>query len=349
MMRPSESLPMPASYFQLVLHLCGTTRELQDAIMEGTGLTSAALAVPGCEITLGQQLRQLRNLNRLLPPGLGLAVGARFETSAHGPLGFAAVSAPTLGLGLAVLERFTHVRNPSHGARGWVDGADYWLSLEARCPLEDEERLPLLETFLLSLQSMVESAIGGPITEARFEISGAAPGYAPRYRDYFHCLVRFGADHTALVIPRAWLDLPCPHADPVMHESCIRELEAQARRLSGASFFPARVESLMAASGDAGIDLTDAARRLAVSRRTLTRRLQESGTSFQEIREAHLKRRAQALLEEGVLTVAEVGQRIGYDDPANFGRAFRRWFRASPRSIHGRPGTSPEVRARPRE
>ena len=96
----------------------------------------------------------------------------------------------------------------------------------------------------------------------------------------------------------------------------------------------------MAVSGDAGMGLADVAQRLGVSRRTLARRLQESGTSFQEIREAHLKRRAQALLQEGVLTVAEVAQRIGYEDPANFGRAFRRWFRASPRSVRARPGTS---------
>ena len=254
--------------------------------------------------------------------------------------GLAAISAATLGLGLAVLERFVHVRNPSHGARGWVGGADYWVSIEPRCPLEDEERRPLIETFLLSLQSLVESAIGGPVTEARFEIAGAAPTYAARYQDYFHCAVRFGADHTALVIPRAWLDLPCPHADPIMHDSCVRELEAQARGLCGANFFAGAIESLMAASGDAGIGLADVARRLGVSRRTLTRLLQESGTSFQEIRETHLKHRARALLQEGVLTVAEVAQRIGYEDPRTLGRAFRRWFSASPRSIRARPGTS---------
>lgn len=334
--RPSEQLRMPASYFQLVLRLCGTTQELRDAILDGTGVASETLA-PGSDITLGQQLRQLRNVVRLLPPGAGLAVGARFETSAHGALGFAAISASTLGAGLHVVERFCHVRNPSHGARGWESGDSYWLAIEAHCPLDDEERLPLVETFLLSMQALVESAIGGPIDEARVEIAGQPPAYGPRYRDYFHAPVRFGADHTALVMPRGWLDLACPHADPAMYEACLRELEAQERRLTGRNFFAARVEALMSAAGDRGIDLDDAARCLVVSRRTLARRLQEVGTSFQAIREAHVKRRAQALLEEGVLTVAEIAQRVGYEDPANFGRAFRRWFGSSPRSLRARP------------
>jgi hypothetical protein len=64
--------------------------------LEGTGVNPAKVESLGEEITVGQQLRQNRNVNAVAPPGWGLVLGARLETVSHGVLGFAAVSAPTL-------------------------------------------------------------------------------------------------------------------------------------------------------------------------------------------------------------------------------------------------------------
>jgi AraC-like DNA-binding protein len=86
----------------------------------------------------------------------------------------------------------------------------------------------------------------------------------------------------------------------------------------------------MTVSGDAGLPLVKAARLLRVSPRTLTRRLQEAGTTYRALHDAHRRRRAEALLREASLTAAELAYRLGYGDPANFGRACRRWFRSSP-------------------
>ena len=200
------------------------------------------------------------------------------------------------------------------------------LVFEERVALEVPERLSLLEIFLLSVQGMIEAVLLGPMTAGRFEISLPKPSYAARYGDYFHAEVRFGTAHTGIVIPSAWCALACPHADPAMHEASLRELEVLARRLDGANFTAARVEQWMSAAGDAGVAIEDVAHRLGLSRRTLARRLRAEGTTYQEIRDAHLQRRAKSLLAEGTLTKAEIAYRLGYQDPANFARAFRRWF-----------------------
>ena len=78
----------------------------------------------------------------------------------------------------------------------------------------------------------------------------------------------------------------------------------------------------------------------ALSRRTLIRRLHEGGTGYRELINAHRRRRADALLREGTLTVAEVGDRLGYEDAANFGRACQRWFGKPPGALRGRPPES---------
>ena len=56
------------------------------------------------------------------------------------------------------------------------------------------------------------------------------------------------------------------------------------------------------------------------------------GTSFRKIVEDHRSRRATELLADPSLSVTEVAYRLGYTEPANFGRACRRWFGSGPRA-----------------
>jgi AraC-like DNA-binding protein len=171
--------------------------------------------------------------------------------------------------------------------------------------------------------------------EASFELPYPAPEYAARYGEHFHAPVRFGCREAAIVIPAAWLALECPLADPVMYEASLRSLETGDRRLESRSFTVARVEQLIASRGER-LGVEKAARLLHVSRRTLVRRLRHGGTSYRSLLEAQQKNRAEVLLRDSELSVAEVAYELGYEDPANFGRACRRWFGVSPGKWRGR-------------
>ena len=81
----------------------------------------------------------------------------------------------------------------------------------------------------------------------------------------------------------------------------------------------------------ADLSLDDIARRVASSRRQLQRAYAEiGGTTFRE----HLTRvrmdRAAELLASRALTVREVAHRVGYRQPAQFAKAFRRHRGVSP-------------------
>jgi AraC family transcriptional regulator, regulatory protein of adaptative response / methylphosphotriester-DNA alkyltransferase methyltransferase len=91
-------------------------------------------------------------------------------------------------------------------------------------------------------------------------------------------------------------------------------------------------------AGDVSLD--DIARRVASSRRQLQRAYGEiGGTTFRE----HLTRvrmeRAAELLERRTLTVREVAHRVGYRQPAQFAKAFRRHHGVAPSAFRsGRNG-----------
>jgi AraC-like DNA-binding protein len=320
-------LPMSAAYFELALREFGGTPDADAALRAGTGVTSRER---GGEITLGQQLQQVRNLNRLEPPGWGLRLGRRFEVAMHGPVGFAAVSAPTLADSIAVIARFGHVRAPYFRLQAHHASDRVALRVEERVRLPDEERIPLLETLMLSLQRLVESVVGGSLRQASFDFTWAAPSYAAEYRTHHRAPVRFDAPWTQLTIPSDWLALTCPLADPVTYETSLRKLEALARRLEGDDHVVARVEAFIEASGDRAPSLAQVAKRIHLSARTIIRRLRRAGTTFHELLDAHRRAHAETLLKNPDFGVAEVSHRLGYGDPANFGRACRRWFGMAP-------------------
>lgn len=79
------------------------------------------------------------------------------------------------------------------------------------------------------------------------------------------------------------------------------------------------------------LELEDVARRIATSRRQLQRAFAEAGgTSFRSHLAAVRMRRALELLETGAVPVREVALTVGYRQPAQFAKAFRRHHGASP-------------------
>lgn len=81
----------------------------------------------------------------------------------------------------------------------------------------------------------------------------------------------------------------------------------------------------------------DAAKAMAMSRRTLHRHLRDSGTTFQELLDQVRKNEAEGLLRKGQ-SVSEVAFSLGYSDTSSFCRAYRRWTGRAPGKSrsHGR-------------
>ena len=90
------------------------------------------------------------------------------------------------------------------------------------------------------------------------------------------------------------------------------------------------------------LDLDRVARRIATSRRQLQRAFAEAGgTSFREHLAEVRMRRAEELLRDGATPVREVAARVGYRQPAQFAKAFRRRHGAPPSAFRRRPADAP--------
>lgn len=76
--------------------------------------------------------------------------------------------------------------------------------------------------------------------------------------------------------------------------------------------------------------LAKIAARLALSPRTLQRRLGERGLSLRRLVEDVRRERCASLLADTHITMAEVAFELGFTEPSPFYRAFKRWTGMTP-------------------
>jgi AraC-like DNA-binding protein len=149
------------------------------------------------------------------------------------------------------------------------------------------------------------------------------------YREILGAPLRFDAVQSAIVFPAYWLARPVVDADPLLH----MVLEDRA------SVELSRHEPMLHADVRRTIRLlllsrrcsrADVAKRLGIHPRTLGRRLQESGTTFQALLDDMRAQMAKQLLLDTRLPVARIAAAVGYGDPTIFSRAFARWTGRTP-------------------
>lgn len=181
---------------------------------------------------------------------------------------------------------------------------------------------------------MMSLAAGGrvPVREVTFAHAAGYPVAA--YEELFGAPVRFGAAESALWIPREAMAVPFAGRDPIARHY----LEAHAMQLLGALPPPeiaapivAQVRSaILDELAPSGAELARVAKRLAMSTRTLQRRLEEVGTGYQDLVDEVRAAAAQSLLRDRARSIIEVAFELGYADLKGFYRAFRRWTDATP-------------------
>lgn len=338
-----EELFMPATYGRHLARIFPPER-----LLAGTGLSAADLNDPERRITVRQALQYIRNTISLAErPDWYLAWAEGLAEHFHGSISVALMSAPTLGEGLDAFLMFFPGRVPYLHMQGRRDSGNFYAEL---CPLIDlaASKPLLIETPLIILQEYIHNVYAVDLHEAAVELDYAPTPYADRYSRYFKCQVRFDAQRNALVIPAAWRDRrnlgysasTWAHAlqqcEATMGSSSERTTLGQVRAYLCTAF---EVEHRSRALPT----LENVAARLHLAPRTLIRRLRRMGTTYQGIMDDFLRARACELLANDKLKVKEVAAALGFHNPANFGKTFKRWYGISPGAYraHAVPHATP--------
>jgi AraC-like DNA-binding protein len=133
------------------------------------------------------------------------------------------------------------------------------------------------------------------------------------------------------------LDRPIPRADACLFGYLAKRADDLLARLPAYANATQRVRAdigAMLARGEPRLETI--ARAMAVSARTLHRRLAREGSRFSTLVDEVRRERALVLLEDRTLSCSEIAFLLGYAEPAVFFRAFKRWTGMSPHAYRHR-------------
>lgn len=164
-------------------------------------------------------------------------------------------------------------------------------------------------------------------------MSSAAPADAAHYAAYFR-LPLSPAPLATLVFANEDMDRPFlteNHKMWLFFEPSLRQRLADLDRSAG---MLERVRSTLLECLPAGeVSMQTVAHKLAVSPRTLQRRLQEEGTTFQQTLDTLRSSLAHHYLRNTHMSGAEISFLLGFEDANSFARAFQGWTGKTPQTV----------------
>ena len=261
-------------------------------------------------------------------PYFGLLAGQKAAGASLGMVGILALHSPDVRSALRSLILYLHLHD---------QGAVPVLSVEQSIAMlgyaiyqSDTEGTDQIYDGAIAITFNIMRELLGPTwrpTEVLF--SHRAPNDLGPYLRFFQAPLRFDAEQTALVFPARWLNCQVAHADPRLHEM-IEQRIAALEGLSSDDLVGSVRRVLRTLLIGQRSSLEQVAQLFSMHRRTLNRRLQRQGVTFQALVDEVRYEIARQLLENTCLSMCQIAAILDYADASAFTRAFRRWSGAPP-------------------
>ena len=267
-------------------------------------------------------------------PAIGVHLAEWLPRGALDLVEYAFRSSASLGTALERLVRYGRVLSDRVAAR--MDTQGEGLLLGFRDTGASALHPGRSEFALAAALKLARDSTGHDIAPLLVSFAHAAPAEEDEYRRFFRVPVRFGAGSTVMMLSAVDTARPMRGADEALSSIVRRRLDkALAERdRHDEGPFSARVRRLMLEQlGGTTLTPPSVARALAVSNRTLSRRLAAEGASFRDILNDVRMEFACALLQDRTLSVGDVSFFLEYSEPAAFHRAFRRWTGRTPQEF----------------
>lgn len=259
---------------------------------------------------------------------LGLRMGSETRPHQYDVASMAALHSPNLGEALKKLARYKRVVCPEEVTVD-VSGGEarfrfHWLLAEGPLPQF------LVDATFASALALARRGTGRPLTPRRVELARRRSD-AELLTRHFGCTVVFDAPADLLVLDASALDEPfvTHNADllSLLVPGLEGALEERLRRRTLADDVRATLRRRMHGERPSVDRL---AKELHLSARTLQRRLEEEGTTYQALLDEVRHESARRLLVSTDLDASEVAFLLGYEELNSFIRAFNGWEGTTP-------------------
>lgn len=280
----------------------------------------------------------LAELGRLAEVGVGLSGDPAFglhvvEQPAHGSMGVLShlmSHARTVRSALATATEYADLVIDGLRLPTYDDADDFVVRsvIPKSTPLFDRA---LTEMVMVGMVRLIEEFMGSRVTPRHVTFEHEAPPYYEEYQRLFGKNVQFGQRQATIAFERELADRPCIHEHSELFSLLQAEAERELAKIRGGASPVQRLRRyLLTVPHPQTPDMSEAARNLAMSERSLRRHLAAEGTSYRDLVQLQLKNSALQKLRDPDRSIKEIASSLGFVNAAAFSSAFKRWTGMTP-------------------
>jgi len=244
-------------------------------------------------------------------------------------VGYAMLSSPNLRAGLESFARYLSLISDAATFEVQPERRGAWLILghmgnTLRIPRQRQEY------GLLALLMVARWLTRHELRPLAVESIFPEPADFHPYRMAFECPLRFDQPATRMLLATSDLELPIPSRNASMYALHERVMESRLASLGNARTSYRVSEEIVRRLHQGEPRREDIAASLALTDRTLQRRLHAEKTSYQQLLDEARRELARKYLADEHYSLGQIADLLGFVDQSNFFRATKRWFGMPP-------------------
>jgi AraC-like DNA-binding protein len=189
------------------------------------------------------------------------------------------------------------------------------------------------EFILITILNICRWIASKPINPLAIELAHVEPGSTQMHVRVFGGPVRFCAARNGLLLSASDLSASLPASNAMLSELHERFAVDFLDKMDQQRFAPRVREVIVRCLPDGSPPRSVAAAALCISERTLQRRLEDEGTSYNDLLDETRRDLTREYLSKEQMALGQVAFLVGFADQSAFCRACQRWFGSTPKQF----------------
>jgi AraC-like DNA-binding protein len=269
-------------------------------------------------------------------PYIGLKVASYWHPSAAHALGYAWLASATLKDALERTVRYFRMMTDKEHLSLTESDEEFRLIIEN--PVHDYPTATEdLDASFAALTSLCRMCHGESFNPLRVTMRRPEPPDPILFAEYFRAPIQYSGNENSVCFDKADATAALPTANAEVaraNEEIVKDYLARFDRSSVAMQVRARLTEQLSSGHANQESVADA---LHMSLRSLQRRLSYEGTSYKGLLDETRRELAAHYMAESHRSINEITYLLGFSEPSNFSRAFRRWTGKSPSAYRAQP------------
>jgi len=274
-------------------------------------------------------------LERTQDPCFGLVTVNHWHPTSLHALGFSWLASPSLKEAFDRLQRYIRIVN--NAAAVDITKENSFTRIAISSSSLGSASFAAMDATVAVLVHMCRLNYGKELDPAKILTPRPEPSptCCDRLNAFFRAPIEFSSDAVAVYFKNAYLEKHLPASNLDLARANDKVIDEYLAHLDGVSI-GVRTKAKITELLPSGLVTEDRiASLLNLSVRSMQRKLKEEGASFKELLNQTRQELAEQYIENSRMSINEITYMLGFSDPANFSRAFKRWHGVSPSQYRG--------------